>query len=262
VERYLEDGFTYSEAPPTGSRTLDGFLFDTKSGFCQHYSGAMALLLRMAGIPARVATGFAPGSYDRKAKEYVVRDLDAHSWVEAFFPHIGWVTFDPTPPAAPPRSQALSDAASAARGDLRDLGTTQVTTPKPFLTPSHTGPAWGRIVLAALAALAVAALATWIAGRRRRPARGPIGELEHALHSAGVPVPPGATLQALEALLRPRPAAAEYVAALRAQRYGPVGGGPTAAQRRRLRRALGHGHGPVTRVRTWAALPPRLRRSN
>ena len=59
--------------------SLDGFLFDAKIGFCQQFSGAEALLLRMAGIPARVATGFTTGSFDEKQQEYVVRDLDAHS---------------------------------------------------------------------------------------------------------------------------------------------------------------------------------------
>jgi protein-glutamine gamma-glutamyltransferase len=104
VEAYLGRGFSYTEAPPAKSRTLEGFLFDTKSGYCQQYSGAMALLLRMGGIPARVSTGFTSGSYDRKAKEYVVRDLDAHSWVEAWFPDYGWVTFDPTPSGGAPRA--------------------------------------------------------------------------------------------------------------------------------------------------------------
>ena len=259
VERYLDDGFRYDEAPPNASRTLDGFLFDTKAGFCQHYSGAMALLLRMGGIPARVATGFAPGSYDRRSKQYVVRDLDAHSWVEAFFPHIGWVTFDPTPAAAPPRSQALSDAASAASGDERDLGTTQVTTPKPFIEPKGGGTPWVAIAGAGLAVALLAGLGRWALVRHRRPRTGPVTELERALRSAGVTVPPGATLQALEARLRRWPAAVEYVAALRAQRFGAGAAGPTAAQRRGLRRALGHGRGPLARARTWAALPPRLR---
>src|SRR6185503_16623675 len=68
-------------------------------------SGAMALLLRMAGIPARVSTGFTSGSLDAKTREFVVRDLDAHSWVEVWYHEIGWVTFDPTPASAPPRSQ-------------------------------------------------------------------------------------------------------------------------------------------------------------
>ena len=58
-------------------------------------------MLRMSGIPARVASGFSPGSLNRDTGEYRVRDLDAHSWVEVYFAGIGWVTFDPTPPAAP-----------------------------------------------------------------------------------------------------------------------------------------------------------------
>src|SRR4051795_309204 len=103
---YLKgDDFSYTESPPVAAENLDGFLFDAKSGYCQQYSGAMALLLRMGGIPARVSSGFTSGSYDRKANEYVVRDLDAHSWVEVWYSGIGWVTFDPTPAAAPPRNQ-------------------------------------------------------------------------------------------------------------------------------------------------------------
>ena len=63
----------------------------------------MALLLRMGGIPARVATGFTTGTYDQATKRWFVTDVDAHAWVEAWFPHYGWVTFDPTPAAAPAR---------------------------------------------------------------------------------------------------------------------------------------------------------------
>src|SRR4051794_37796974 len=114
VNRYLQQGFTYSERPapvPAGRAPLDGFLFDTKEGYCQHYSGAMALLLRMGGVPARVSTGFSPGTYDRSRGEWVVRDVDAHSWVEAYFPKLGWITFDPTPGVAPPRTQLLNEPA-------------------------------------------------------------------------------------------------------------------------------------------------------
>ena len=83
---------------------LEHFLFETKAGYCQHFSGAMALLLRFGGVPARVATGFSPGGFRRRQGEWVVRDRDAHSWVEAWFDGIGWVTFDPTPTATPARS--------------------------------------------------------------------------------------------------------------------------------------------------------------
>ena len=76
----------YTEQPARSKAPLDAFLFDTHRGYCQHFSGAMALLLRMGGIPARVAVGFAPGQLDSRSGEYVVRDFDAHSWVEAYFP--------------------------------------------------------------------------------------------------------------------------------------------------------------------------------
>ena len=83
-------GSTTASPTPSSRRgrpeTLDGFVFDSKIGFCQQFSGAEALLLRMGGIPARVATGFTSGSFDEKQREFVVRDLDAHSWVEAWMP--------------------------------------------------------------------------------------------------------------------------------------------------------------------------------
>ncbi len=83
----------------------------SEPGYCQQFSGAMALLLRMGGVPARVASGFTSGSFDRSRDEWVVRDVDAHSWVEVYFPGQGWVAFDPTPEVAPPRAQ-LVDAAT------------------------------------------------------------------------------------------------------------------------------------------------------
>ena len=108
VNNFLRDpSFRYTERPPAvpeGRAPLDAFLFDSRRGYCQQFSGAMALLLRMGGVPARVATGFSPGG-QRDSGEWIIRDTDAHSWVEAWFDGIGWVTFDPTPPATPARSQ-------------------------------------------------------------------------------------------------------------------------------------------------------------
>jgi transglutaminase-like putative cysteine protease len=107
VDNYLGKGFRYDERPAPvgpGEMPLEHFLFETKAGYCQHFSGAMALLLRFGGVPARVATGFSPGGFRTPPGEWVVRDRDAHSWVEAWFDGIGWVTFDPTPTATPARS--------------------------------------------------------------------------------------------------------------------------------------------------------------
>ncbi len=96
-------GYSYTQNPPRRQYPLESFLFSDKEGYCQQFSGAMALLLRMGGIPARVAAGFTPGTYDKDTRRWVVTDIDAHAWVEAWFPSYGWVRFDATPKTAPAR---------------------------------------------------------------------------------------------------------------------------------------------------------------
>ena len=99
LERWFRvtGGFTYSEQPGAvpGLPPLVGFVVQTRSGYCQHYAGAMALMLRLLGIPARVAAGFVPGHY--RDGTWTVTDHDAHAWVEVWFPRYGWLPFDPTP---------------------------------------------------------------------------------------------------------------------------------------------------------------------
>ena len=93
-------GFTYDEQPPApigGTPALVDFVNETKRGYCQHYAGAMALMLRLLGVPARVAVGFTSGEYSSDNREWVVRDTNAHAWVEVWFPEFGWIPFDPTP---------------------------------------------------------------------------------------------------------------------------------------------------------------------
>jgi transglutaminase-like putative cysteine protease len=255
VEDYLSTGFNYSESPPAKARTLEGFLFNAKSGYCQQYSGSMALLLRMAGIPARVGTGFTAGSLDRRADEYVVRDLDAHSWVEAWFPNIGWVTFDPTPSSAPPRSQS-DERSTAIPGDAPDLGGGAGVRDARTTAGAKDRTRWELGAGGGLAALAVLVLAG-LAFRRRGRAGASLPELERALVRARRSPGPGATLQALEDSFARSPGAAAYVRALREQRYGGRGGEPTRAQRRGLRAELGRGGGLRGRLRAWWALPPR-----
>lgn len=104
-------GFHYSNQPAVGKPPLVGFVTKTKAGYCQFFAGAMALMLRYLGIPARVAVGFSGGSYDAKRHVYVVTDRDAHAWVEVWFKGYGWLPFDPTPasPGAAPRA-ALAGA--------------------------------------------------------------------------------------------------------------------------------------------------------
>jgi transglutaminase-like putative cysteine protease len=90
-------GFTYSEEPgqTPGLPPLVGFVVDTKTGYCQHFAGGMAMMLRLLGIPARVAAGFVPGHYRQGV--WSVTDHDAHAWVEVWFNGYGWLPFDPTP---------------------------------------------------------------------------------------------------------------------------------------------------------------------
>jgi transglutaminase-like putative cysteine protease len=260
VLNYLaQPEFTYNEAPPRASRTLDGFLFGSHAGYCQQYSGAMALLLRMAGIPARVATGFSTGATDLKTGEFVVRDFDAHSWVEVYYPDWGWITFDPTPAQSPARSQPY-DASNIPNGGLPSSG------PVPgdvAALRAHGAAAgldsapWWRAPLIVLAALAVAASALGAVRRRRRGALPPLFELERALRRARREPDPGTTLHALELRFAATPAAAGYVRTLIESRYREAPGRPTRAQRRGLRAELGRGAGMLGRLRAWWALPPK-----
>ena len=93
-------GFTYDEQPPTkvrGIPALVQFVSQSKRGYCQHFAGAMALMLRYLGIPARVAAGFTSGNYDSRRGTWTVYDRNAHTWVEVWFKGYGWLPFDPTP---------------------------------------------------------------------------------------------------------------------------------------------------------------------
>jgi hypothetical protein len=82
---------------PAGIRPLDYFLFTSKKGFCQDFSTAMNVMLRTLGIPSRQMSGFGQGIFDDKTRQYSVNALDAHSWVEVFFPGYGWIPFEATP---------------------------------------------------------------------------------------------------------------------------------------------------------------------
>lgn len=110
--------FTYTLLTPTapvGVRPLDYFLFTSKKGFCQDFSTAMNVMLRTLGIPSRQMSGFGQGIFDDKTRQYVVNAVDAHSWVEVFFPGYGWIPFEPTPdnvnaPINRPATRALLNA--------------------------------------------------------------------------------------------------------------------------------------------------------
>lgn len=101
MESYLRTnfGYTLNLTGNPGNDPLAHFLFETKAGHCEYFASAMAVMLRTVGIPSREVNGFLPGEYNDVGGDYIVRASDAHSWVEAYFPGSGWVTFDPTPAA-------------------------------------------------------------------------------------------------------------------------------------------------------------------
>ena len=101
IESYLRDNYGYSlEMKAGGPDPLSDFLFNVKQGHCEYFATAMAVMLRSQGVATRVVNGFLPGEYNGAAGAFTVRQSDAHSWVEVYFPQTNsWVTFDPTPSA-------------------------------------------------------------------------------------------------------------------------------------------------------------------
>jgi transglutaminase-like putative cysteine protease len=268
VQERVKSDAVYDESPPARPFPLASFLFDTRAGYCQQFSGVMALMLRMGGVPARVASGFSPGSYNSTRKDWVVRDTDAHSWVEAYFKPYGWVTFDPTPAASPANSQ-LDDGSGSANGGpvpVPNLGTLGQSGDRPFaagdpgadIALQDNGGGWKLPVGIGLAALLVS-IGGVVMWRRRAPfvASAPdLAELERALHRSGRDPVPGMTLARLENVLGGSDAAAAYVRAVRDRRFRAAAPGPTSGQRRALRRQLAAGLGMLGMLRAWWALPP------
>jgi hypothetical protein len=110
---YLRNqGFSYTlNPPPLGHEPIDDFLFRTRKGYCEHYASAFAFLMRAAGIPARVVAGYLGGELNPYGEYLIVRQSDAHVWVEVWLPGKGWVRTDPTLAVAPQRvEQGLAAA--------------------------------------------------------------------------------------------------------------------------------------------------------
>jgi transglutaminase-like putative cysteine protease len=106
LRQFATQGYSYTLEPPLlGADAVDEFLFDTRAGFCEHYAGAFVFLMRAAGIPARVVTGYQGGELNPIDGYFTVRQSDAHAWSEVWLPRLGWVRVDPTAAVAPDRVQ-------------------------------------------------------------------------------------------------------------------------------------------------------------
>jgi transglutaminase-like putative cysteine protease len=121
--RYFNAQFTYTLEPPelSSDDPYDEFLFETKRGFCEHYAGSFALLMRAAGIPARVVTGYQGGELNPLNHQLLVRQADAHAWVEVWLDGRGWLRIAPTSVVAPNRIDGGIDAALGPIGVIPNL---------------------------------------------------------------------------------------------------------------------------------------------
>lgn len=258
VRDRLRDGsLTYAENVPEHRWPLPAFLFADHRGYCQQFSGAMALILRMGGIPARVATGFTPGTRDATSGDWIVRDVNAHSWVEAWFPRWGWVTFDPTPPSAPAR---LGPAATNPQGGTARRGDVPLSGRRGVKLQAPRGGASWPLPVGGGAILALAGLAVVLQRRRRGWGTTPVEELAGALRACAAADLSGLTLVELERRLAGCEPASGYVRALREARYGGGVRPLPPDGRRALRAELARGGGATGTLRALRALPPRPRR--
>ncbi len=176
--------------PPANRDVVDYFLFDLREGYCDYYATAMVVLARAAGVPARLAMGYAPGTYNLNSKRFVVTEADAHSWVEVYFPDIGWVPFEPTP--ARPELLRTEAVPMEPQQNPPLIGETSI----------RYGP-WNRVGLALLLGLAflIVLAAAWTAydeiRLQRLPARMAAAEvyrrMKHQAASLGLSAGPGDT---------------------------------------------------------------------
>jgi transglutaminase-like putative cysteine protease len=117
LAHFNQQDFVYTLEPPLlGADPVDEFLFVTRRGFCEHYAAAFVVLMRSAGIPARVVTGYQGGEYNPLGDYWLIRQSDAHAWAEVWLPDAGWQRVDPTAAVAPERIERSLDMAGGAAG--------------------------------------------------------------------------------------------------------------------------------------------------
>ncbi|MGD8968909.1 MAG: transglutaminase-like domain-containing protein, partial [Anaerolineae bacterium] len=171
IEMYLRR-FPYTldvPLPPGGRDVVDYFLFDLRKGYCDYYASAMTVLARAAGLPSRLAVGYASGSYDWDNARYVVTEADAHAWPEIYFPSHGWVRFEPTAGVAPVEHTDEANSPTWAE-------------PEEALEPAVSG--WGIVqwtwwqgMIGGLVAVGLAAGAWWALDRWRLLRQQPVAAL-------------------------------------------------------------------------------------
>ena len=238
-------GFRYEQQPPRSFDVppLVNFVTATKAGYCQHFAGAMAVMLRLLGIPSRVAVGFTSGELVEGV--WRVTDHDAHAWVEVWFPGQGWVAFDPTPGRgtfsgiysfASENAQAVAALGRGQLGAVDRIGRGGRTARDGTITRSADGgdrpPLLGLAVLVAAFCGGVVGVSKWVLrGLRyltadpRRIAAASRRELEAFLRDQGVVVLPSATLDDLRSAVADELGldGGSFTASAARARFGPPG---------------------------------------
>ena len=139
IERWLRRNIAYNEAisaPPPNVDTVEWVLFDAREGYCTYYATSMIIMLRHLGIPARLAAGFSQGQYDMETDRFVVRERDAHTWVEVYFPGYGWIEFEPTAAQEPIHRDGDELAEEQDMPQALEPSATPLPTPTPIPSPT------------------------------------------------------------------------------------------------------------------------------
>jgi transglutaminase-like putative cysteine protease len=131
VESFLRTSYRYAPVvrpPPPGRDPVDYFLFDLKEDFCEYFASSMVMMLREVGVPARLVEGFTSGTFDPTIGKYVVKQVNAHAWVEVYFPSYGWIEFEPTPSETP--FLRAEEPTNASNSDSGDTGSSDADLPE------------------------------------------------------------------------------------------------------------------------------------
>ena len=141
IESWLRKNIRYNEsisAPPANVDTVEWLLFDAREGYCTYYATAMIVMLRNLGIPARLAAGFSQGELSPASSQFIVRERDAHTWVEVYFPGYGWISFEPTAAQAPIKREGDDEAQEFDDALTPEATTSPTPDPGPTLAASPT----------------------------------------------------------------------------------------------------------------------------
>jgi transglutaminase-like putative cysteine protease len=174
LAKHLQAGYRYTLATPpapAGVDPVDYFLFDAKFGYCEMFATAAALMLRSQGIPTRLVTGYDPGQYSPTLDQTIIRESDAHAWIEVFFPGHGWIPVDATPSFPALAATRFPDRWAA-------TGLAHLIPHLALGAPAAALGSLGAIALLPGAAAGIAALVLLVLWLRRRGLRWPVGKRE------------------------------------------------------------------------------------